>query len=218
MDGMSTDTGRHRPQSLGEEIANSVSHGVAALLALAAIPVLVIGALPHGAAQVVGVSIFGAAMVVLYVASTLYHALPRNRAKRLFQVFDHSAIFILIAGTYTPFTLGALRGPWGWTLLTLVWTLAIGGIVFKAVAGMRAPIVSTLLYITMGWIVLIAIQPLRTHVHPAGIAWLVAGGVAYTAGVACYAADRLPYAHFVWHLFVMAGSACHVVAAFGYAA
>jgi hemolysin III len=216
---MSTDADRRRrPQSPGEEIANSVSHGVGAALAVVALALLVLSAQPHGTAQVVGASVFGAAMVLLYLTSTLYHALPHSRAKRLFQVLDHSAIFILIAGTYTPFTLGVLRGRWGWTLLGLVWTLAVGGVVFKAVAGTRAPIVSTILYVAMGWLVLIAIGPVWTHVPAAGVAWLVAGGVAYTAGVAWYAADRLPYAHFVWHLCVLAGSACHVVAALRYAA
>jgi hemolysin III len=215
---MSTDADRRRrPQSLGEEIANSVSHGVGAALAVVALTLLVLGARPHGAAQVVGASVFGAAMILLYLTSTLYHALPHSRAKRLFQVLDHSAIFILIAGTYTPFTLGVLRGPWGWTLLGLVWTLAVGGVVFKAVAGTKAPIVSTILYVAMGWLVLIAIGPVWTHVPAPGVAWLVAGGVAYTAGVAWYAADRLPYAHFIWHLCVLAGSACHVVAALRYA-
>jgi len=208
----------HR-QSLGEEIANSVSHGLGLVAAVVAVPLLVVTAVRHGdAITVVGSSVFAAAMVLLYLTSTLYHGLPRNRAKRFFHVLDHGAIFLMIAGTYTPFTLGVLRGGWGWTLFGLVWGLALIGIVLKAVGGPRRhPRLSTGLYVTMGWIMLIAIQPLRLHLPTPGILWLVAGGVAYTAGVAFYAAKRLPYGHLVWHLFVLAGTACHFVAVWRYA-
>ena len=203
---------------LGEEIANSVSHGVALLLAVAGLPVLIVSAARHGnAATIVGASIFGATLVALYLASTLYHALPRNRAKRVCRLIDHSAIFLLIAGTYTPFTLGVLRGPWGWTLLGLVWMLAVGGILMKWLAGLSVPVLSVGLYLLMGWLVLIAAGPLLEHVPRPGLAWLVAGGLSYTGGVAFYAAHRVPYAHFVWHLFVMAGSACHYIAVLFYA-
>jgi hemolysin III len=134
-------------------------------------------------------------------------------------VLDHSAIYLLIAGTYTPFTLGVLRGPWGWTLLGTIWTLALLGILAKSTIGFRFPRLSTVLYAAMGWLVLIAIRPLVTHVSPAGLAWLFAGGVCYTAGIAFYATDtRLRYGHALWHLFVVAGSACHVVAVLWYAA
>ena len=210
-------TGTHRPQSLGEEIANSVSHGVGFLAALVALPVLVLGALPHGAAAVVGAVIFAVTAALLYLTSTLYHALAPNRAKRLFQIFDHGAIYLLIAGTYTPFTLGVLRGPWGWTLFGLIWTLAIAGVVLKSVGGIRYPRLSTALYLGMGWLVLVAAKPLWQGVPGPGLFWLAAGGLAYTAGVGFYAANRLRYGHFVWHLFVLTGTACHFVAVLYYA-
>lgn len=208
-----------RPQSLGEEIANSVSHAVGLLAAVVAIPVLVLSAVRRGdAAGIVGASVFAATMVLLYLTSTLYHALPRNRAKRVFRVLDHGAIFLLIAGTYTPFTLGVLRGTWGWTLFSLVWGLAAAGVVLKAMGGVRYPILSTCLYLGMGWLVLIAVRPLWLRMPPSGLLWLLAGGLAYTAGVAFFAAERIRYSHFVWHLFVLAGTACHFLAVLWYAA
>ncbi len=210
--------GRHRPQSLGEEIANSVSHGVGLVAALVAFPVLVIGALQHGASAVVGAAVFGATMSLLYLTSTIYHALPENRAKRLFQILDHGAIYLLIAGTYTPFTLGALRGPMGWTLFGMIWALAVFGVVLKSMGGIRFHRLSTALYLAMGWLVVIAAKPLWLHVPGWGIFWLGAGGVAYTAGVGFYlASHRTRYAHFVWHLFVLAGTTCHFVAVLNYA-
>jgi hemolysin III len=209
---------RHVP-SLGEEIANSVSHGVGVVAALAAAPFLVLSAARRGDAfAIAGACIFAGSLMVLYLASTLYHALPRNRAKRLFRIIDHSAIFLLIAGTYTPFTLGVLRGGWGWTLFGLVWGLAALGITLKSVAGIRYPWLSTALYVAMGWLALVAIRPLWAHVPVAGWLWLIAGGLAYTGGVAFYAAERMRYAHFVWHLFVLAGSLCHFFAVLWYAA
>lgn len=209
-----------RPQSRGEELANSISHGIALAGSVAAIPVLVIGALREGGvASVVGASIFGATMLLLYLASTLYHALPHGRAKRLFVLLDHSAIFLLIAGTYTPFTLGVLRGSWGWTLFGLVWGLALFGILMKLRFGTRYQGLSTALYLAMGWLVVIAAKPLIASVELAGLLWLVAGGLAYTLGVIFFALDgRVRYAHFVWHLFVMAGTASHFMAVHGYAA
>ncbi|HQR44546.1 MAG TPA: hemolysin III family protein [Thermoanaerobaculia bacterium] len=209
---------RKRSQTPGEEIANSVSHGVGAAAALAALPFLVAAALEHGAAAVVGASVFAGTAFVLYLTSTLYHALPPGRAKRVFHVLDHSAIFLLIAGTYTPFTLGVLGGSWGWTLFGIVWTLAVLGIVSKSVAGIRYPALSTALYVAMGWLIVVAIRPLWLRMPGPGLAWLVAGGLAYTVGVAFYAAPRLRYAHFVFHLFVVAGTACHWVAVYRYAA
>src|SRR4051812_12271117 len=208
-----------RVPSRGEEIANSVSHAVGLIAALAATPLLVLGAARRGGAlAIVGASIFAGSAVVLYGASTLYHALPRNRAKRLFRVIDHSAIFLLIAGTYTPFALGALRGRAGWTLFGVVWALAVLGITLKSVAGIRYPWLSTTLYLGMGWLALIAIRPLWVHVPVAGWLWLIAGGLAYTAGIAFYAAERLRYGHFVWHLFVLLGTVCHFFAVLWYAA
>jgi hemolysin III len=206
-----------RRQTLGEEIANSVSHGVGFLASLALLPLIIVNAVPRGAAAIVGASLFAATVPLLYLTSTLYHALANNRAKRVFQILDHSAIYLVIAGTYAPFALGALRGPWGWTLFGLTWGLAAVGVALKAVGGIRFPRLSTALYVAMGWLVLVAIRPLWIHVPAAGLAWLIAGGVAYTAGVAFYAADRLRYGHFVWHVFVIAGTACHVVAVMGYA-
>ena len=206
-----------RVQSAGEEIANTVSHGVGCAAALVATMVLVIGAAPHGASAVAGAAVFGATAVLLYLTSTLYHALPNNRAKRVFRVIDHSAIYLLIAGTYTPFTIGILRGTWGWMLFGLIWTAAILGVVVKAVGGVRFPRLSTALYVAMGWLALIAIRPLWTRMPAAGWVWLIAGGPAYTAGVAFYAADRrMPYGHFLWHMFVLAGTACHFFAVLWY--
>jgi len=208
-----------RPQSPGEEIANSVSHGVGLVAALVAVPILIVAAVRRGdAAGIVGASVFAGTMVLLYLASTLYHALPRSKAKRLFKVLDHGAIFLLIAGTYTPFTLGVLRGGWGWTLFGLVWGLAVLGIVLKTVGSVRISWLSTCLYLGMGWLALIAIRPLWLRMPLSGLAWLVAGGLAYTAGVAFFTAERLRYSHFIWHLFVLTGTCCHFFAVFWYAA
>ena len=196
-----------------------MSHGVGVVAALAATPFLVLGAARRGGAfAIIGASVFAGTTVVLYVASTLYHALPRNRAKHVFRVIDHNAIFLLIAGTYTPFALGALRGGWGWALFGVVWGLAILGITLKSVAGIRYPRLSTTLYLAMGWLALIAIRPLWVHVPVAGWLWLIAGGLAYTAGIAFYAAERMRYGHFVWHLFVLFGTVCHFFAVLWYAA
>ena len=151
-------------------------------------------------------------MILMYFSSTLYHALAEGRAKRVFRVLDHGSIYLLIAGTYSPFTLGVLGGAWGWTLFGIVWGLAIVGIVMKSTGRAWHPIFSTCLYLLMGWLALIAVRPLWTQLPRASIAWLAAGGVAYTGGVAFYAARGLRYGHLVWHLFVVAGTACHVVA------
>lgn len=208
----------HRPQSRGEEIANSVSHGVGFVAAVAVLPVLAVNALQHGSAALIGALVFGVSAVLLYLTSTLYHALTPARAKQIFRVLDHGAIYLLIAGTYTPFMLGVLRGPIGWSLLGAVWVLAIFGIVLKARGGIRYPRFSTALYLGMGWLIIVAAKPFLEAVPVPGLLWLAAGGLAYTAGVGFYAASRLPYRHFVWHLFVLAGTACHVVAVLRYAA
>jgi len=207
-----------RTQSRGEEIANSVSHGAGLLAAAVAAPVLVLSAVRHGgAARIAGVSVFAAAMVLLYLTSTLYHALPRNCAKRVFQVLDHAAIFLMIAGTYTPITLGVLRGTWGWTLFGLVWSLAITGVALTAGGGVRYPKLTTSLYLAMGWLVLIAVKPLWLRMPSEGLLWLSAGGIAYTVGVVFYAAKRVRYSHFIWHLFVITGTSCHYVAVLRFA-
>ena len=213
------DMTEERPQTLGEEIANSVSHGVALLAALAAVPFLIAAAWPLRLASFIGAIVFGITMVLLYTASTLYHALPPGRAKRVFLKLDHGAIYLFIAGSYTPFALGALGGPWGWTLFGLVWSLAAIGITLKTIDKLSHPWLSTGLYLAMGWLVLIAVVPLLQHVPSAGVALLVAGGVAYTAGVVFFVLDsRWRYAHAVWHGFVVAGTACHFFAVLGYAA
>lgn len=171
-----------------------------------------------GASAIVGASVFAASVLLLYLASTLYHALAENRAKRVFRVLDHSAIFLLIAGTYTPFTLGLLRGAWGWTLFGLVWGAAVLGITLKTVGGVRHPRLSTGVYVAMGWLVLIAVKPLWLRMPASAWGWLLAGGLAYTAGTAFYASDqRIRYGHFVWHLFVLAGTTCHFFAVLWYA-
>lgn len=208
-----------RPQTRGEEIANSVSHGMGALGAMLAAPLLIVVAARRGdAALVAAAAIFAASMCLLYLASTLYHALPRGRAKQLFNVLDHSAIYLLIAGTYTPFALGPLRGPWGWTLLGLVWGLAAMGVALKASRRLDRPALSIGLYLAMGWLVAIAVDPVLRHVPPGGLWLLLAGGLAYTGGVVFFVFDsRWRYAHFVWHLFVLAGTACHFLAALWYA-
>jgi hemolysin III len=209
---------RKRAQSLGEEIANSVSHGVGLLAALIAAPVLVIDAIQRGEpAGIVGASVFAATMVLLYIASTLYHALPPTRAKAIFRILDHSAIYLFIAGTYTPFALGVLRGPWGSSLVILVWGLALVGVALKATDRVGHPKLSTGIYLAMGWLVLVAAKPLVAALSPWGLFWLLAGGLVYTAGVGFFAAPRVRYTHFVWHLFVAGGTTCHFVAVLRYA-
>ena len=207
-----------RPQSLGEEIANSVSHGLGLVAGVAVFPVLVIAASQRGdAAGIVGASVFASAVVLLYLASTLFHAFPVSRAKRVLQVLDHSAIYVLIAGTYTPFTLGVLRGAWGWTLFGLVWGFAVIGTVAKCLGGVRYTTVSTWMYLAMGWLILIAADTAWSLIPKWGLFWLLAGGIAYTAGALFFMAERVRYFHFVWHLFVVAGTACHVIAVLWYA-
>jgi hemolysin III len=209
---------QERRQSFGEEIANTISHGIALLAAVAVTPILIISAIDNGSsANIVGVSIFAGTMILLYLTSTLYHVLPGNRAKQIFQIFDHAAIYLLIAGTYTPFTFGVLRGAWGWTLFGLVWGLAISGVVLKAVGGVRYQTLSVCLYLVMGWLVVIAAKPLWLAMPLWGLFWLITGGIAYTIGVVFFVAERIPYSHFIWHLFVVAGTTCHVIAVLYYA-
>ena len=208
-----------RPQSLGEEIANSVSHGVGLLLAVAGFTVLLTSTLQRGVvSEIVGAMVFATTMVLLYSTSMLFHALPQNRAKRVFQILDHSAIYLLIAGTYTPFTLGVLHGKWGWILFGLVWSMAAAGILMKAIGGIRYNTASTLVYVAMGWVVVIAADTVWALVPKWGIFWLFAGGVSYTLGAVFFLAERIRFFHFVWHLFVIAGTACHFIAVLRYAA
>lgn len=207
-----------RAQSRAEEIANSLSHGLGAVIGLVVMPFLIVRFAEHGtAATIVGVVVFTVTMVFLYFSSALYHALPEGRPKRICAKLDHGAIYLFIAGSYTPFALGVLNGPWGWSLFGVVWTLALVGIVLKAVDCLKHPLWSTGLYLLMGWLVVAAAVPLVSRMAPAGLLWLLAGGLAYTIGVAFYLTDaRLRFGHFIWHLFVMAGTACHVVAVAGY--
>jgi hemolysin III len=213
-------TSEERPQSLGEEIANSLSHGFGFLAAVVAVPFLLLATARHGStANLVGASVFAATMVILYFTSTLYHALPPRRAKEILRRLDHGAIYLFIAGSYTPFTLGVLQGPWGWTLFGLVWGIAAIGVTLKAIDRIAHPWLSTGLYLAMGWMALVAVVPLVERMPVAGLAWIAAGGLAYTAGVVFFALDsRVRYAHFLWHLFVIGGTACHYVAVLDYAA
>jgi hemolysin III len=207
------------PGMAREEFANSISHGLGLLLALVALPVLVLSAMRAGDVRfLVGVSVFGATMVLLYLASTLYHSTTHEAAKGMFRLFDHTAIFLLIAGTYTPFALGVMRGPWGWSMLTAVWTLAIVGIVLKVTARTRHSRISIVLYVVMGWMAVVAVKPMFALIPMPGILLIFAGGIAYTAGLAFFAAHRIRYNHLIWHLFVIAGTICHFFAVLWYAA
>ena len=201
----------------GAELANSITHGVGFVLSVAALSVLVCFAAFYGSARhVVACSIYGASLVILYLASTLYHSIQAPRAKRVFKIIDHAAIYLLIAGTYTPFTLISLRGAHGWTVFGIIWGLALLGIIYKVVFIGRWKAVSTAIYLAMGWMCVTSIGQLLESLTPGGVAWLAAGGLAYTFGVIFYAWHRLPFSHAVWHLFVLAGSACHFVAVLFY--
>ena len=208
----------NRQQSLGEEIANSISHGVALIAAIAGAPFLIASAYRENAASFIGTLVFAATMALLYLTSTIYHALPVGPVKKLFVKLDHSAIYLFIAGSYTPFALGPLQGAWGWTLLGVVWSLAAVGITLKAFDRLSHPWLSTGLYLAMGWLVVVAAVPLLERVPLPGVLWLVAGGLAYTVGVIFFVLDsRLRYSHAVWHGFVAAGTGCHFFAVLGYA-
>ncbi|MCX2860318.1 hemolysin III family protein [Paucibacter sp. PLA-PC-4] len=208
-----------RAQTFGEELANCISHGLGFMLAVAALPILTYFAALRGSTRsVIAASVFSATMILLYMVSALYHALPEGRAKTWANRLDHAAIYLFIAGSYTPFALGALRGPWGWSLFGTVWACAALGVTAKLMDRLRHPLWSTGLYVAMGWLVLAALVPLLPRMPAAGIGWLVAGAMCYTVGALVFLLDhRVRYAHFVWHLFVMGGSACHFFAALWYA-
>lgn len=199
--------------SFAEETFNAITHGVGALASVAAGAVLITLASLYGDAwQITSAAIFVATLILLYSASTLYHAIPHETAKKRLKIFDHCAIYLLIAGTYTPFTLVSLRDDWGWLLFGLIWTLAISGVVFKLFFTGRFKLLSTLLYIGMGWLAVVAAKPLLEALSSATLNWLVAGGLAYTVGCVFYLSKRLPFSHGIWHLFVLTGSVCHFAA------
>lgn len=203
--------------SVGEEIANSVTHGLGALLSLAGLIVLLVVARNSGDAwHLATCSIFGVTLILSYLTSTLYHSLPGPRTKELLRRLDHSAIFLLIAGTYTPFMLVNLRGPWGWSLFGAVWGIAVAGVLLKTLAFRHFRRLSVALYLLMGWIVVIAIKPLVASLDAGGWQLLLYGGLAYTTGVIFYGWKTLPYNHAVWHLFVLAGSSLHFFAVLFY--
>ena len=209
-----------RDQSRAEETANATSHGIALVAVLIGAPFLAMHAVQYGdAGFFVGTSVFSGTSIFLYFSSTFYHALPTGKAKRVFQLIEHSAIYLLIAGTYTPFTLGVLRGAWGWGILGAIWVLAAAGVALTLFGKKSHPIFATGLYLAMGWLVVIAVDPLFAKMPAAGLRWLLAGGLSYTVGVIFFVTDsRLRYGHLIWHLFVVAGTTCHYFAALWYAA
>jgi hemolysin III len=205
-----------RTQSAGEELANSISHGIGLVGAMIGTPILLLAAFHHASISfLIGTTIFALTMLLVYFGSTFYHAWPQTRVKSLLQLLDHAAIFLLIAGTYTPFALGPLRGAGGLTMLGIVWALALFGVVMKATRGvLRHRKLAMTLYLGTGWLGLIFIRPLALAIPWSAVLWLVAGGIAYTAGTLFFANERLRYAHFIWHLFVLAGTSCHFAAVF----
>ena len=199
-----------RQQSLGEEIANSITHGIGAALSLAALVLLVVFASLYGDTwRVVSFSIYGTSLFLLYLASTLYHSFTNKRVKSFFKILDHSSIYLLIAGTYTPVALVPMRGPWGWTIFGLIWAMAIGGIIIKVFMMGKYKIFAVFFYVAMGWLIIIAIKPMLQMVPRGLIIWLVIGGLCYTFGLIFYTCKKIPYFHFIWHLFVLAGSISH---------
>ncbi len=196
---------------LREELASGLTHGLGLVFSLVGLPVLIGLALRYGSVwHIVSAAVYGATLVILYGSSTAYHSCRRPGLKRVLRAFDHCAIYLLIAGTYTPFTLITLRGPWGWSLFAAIWTLCLLGILAKVLAANRFRKANVALYVMMGWLAIVAIKPLWLMLSRTGVEWLLAGGVAYTAGLIFFALeDRMPYSHAVWHVFVIAGSACH---------
>lgn len=208
---------KHSEQTRKEEVANAISHGVGAVAAIVAAPFLIIYAVRYGdALTVAGVSVFITSAILLYLSSTLFHSFREGKAKDVFQVFDHVAIFILIAGTYTPFTIGILEGTFGWFMLGLIWFVAIVGITLRLYLGKTNMKIYVAFYLLMGWMIFIGIKPLIENMEVPGLLWLAVGGAAYTLGVIFYLIPRRNYSHFVWHLFVLAGTTSHFVAVMFY--
>ncbi len=196
-----------------EEIANSITCGIGLCLSIAGLVILVVLSSLHGDAfRVVSFSIYGTSLILLYITALFYHAVQHKQAKYVFEIMDHSAVYVLIAGTYTPFALVTLKGVWGWSLFGIVWSLAVFGIVFKSFHVRRFKVFSNIIYLVMGWLIVIAVKPMAQALSLGGIAWLLAGGLLYSAGVLFYAYEELPFGHVVWHLFVIGGSLCHFFA------
>jgi hemolysin III len=207
---------RNWTQSAGEEVANGISHGIGLVGAMIGTPILLLAAFHHGDIPfLIGTIVFTTTMLLVYLASTLYHGWPQTKTKSLLQVIDHAAIFLLIAGTYTPFALGPLRGGGGLVMLGIVWALALFGVIMKATRGvLRHRRLAMTLYLGTGWMALAFMRPLALAIPLSPLLWLIAGGLAYTAGTLFFANERMRYGHFIWHLFVLAGSSCHFVAVF----
>jgi hemolysin III len=200
-----------------EELANIITHGLGVVLSIVALWLMVAYAVrDFEIMRVVAASVFGATLILMYLMSTLYHSIRDPELKQLFRVLDHSSIYLLIAGSYTPFTLVSLQGGWGWAMFSIIWTLAVAGMVFKIFFIKRFHLLSTALYVAMGWVVLIAIKPLIEATSTGAMVWLLTGGLMYTGGVVFYLWDKLHYNHAIWHLFVMAGSFCHFWAVYWY--
>lgn len=215
-------TGKTRNYSLGEEIANSISHGIGIVFSVVALTILLVYAIwRKNPVAITGFTIYGISSILLYTASTLYHSFRKEKIKSIMRVFDHSAIFLLIAGTYTPVTLIAMKGYWRIGILSAIWLIAVSGILFKILTYNKFEkykVVSLILYILMGWIAVIAIKPMTQTVPIGFLIWLLAGGVAYTAGTIFYGIKKIPYHHAIWHLFVLAGSVLHFLGIFRYLA
>jgi hemolysin III len=210
LSGLPIDSGR-------EELANAITHGFGLLLSLVGAIALIAVSILHGTAwHIASCGVYGFTLVLLYLSSTLYHAISAPHLRRTLQLFDHSAVYLLIAGTYTPFTLVNLRGGWGWTLFGVIWGLTLAGIVFKYLALGRFPVLSTPIYLLMGWLVVLGIKPVLTFVSLHGFLWLLGGGLFYTVGVFFFASKRIPYSHAIWHVFALCGSVCHYWAVFFY--
>jgi hemolysin III len=200
-----------------EEIFNGITHGIGALVSIAALVLLIVFSSIYGnLSHIISCTIFGFTLVLLYTASTLYHSFQKPKLKHLFKIFDHSCIYVLIAGTYTPFMLVTIRGVLGWSMFALVWSLTVIGVVFKVFFIHRFNIISTIAYILMGWIIIIAIKPLFQTLPGGGLVLLICGGLAYTLGTVFYAWKKLPFNHAIWHLFVLTGSVCHFFAVMFY--
>ncbi|MEA3588186.1 hemolysin III family protein [Pseudidiomarina sp. 1APP75-27a] len=208
---------RKKAYSIAEEVAHSITHGVGAVASIVGLVVMILWSAAYGDTwHIVSVSIYGASLILLYTASTLYHAFPWPRIKSFFQHIDHAAIYFLIAGTYTPFALINLRGPWGWTLLGVVWGIAIVGVILELSLSERKKWLSLSLYLGLGWMAVVAIKPMITHVEVGGLMLLLAGGLAYSLGVIFYVWKSLKYHHAIWHMFVLAGSVLHFFSIFYY--